>query len=290
MSSLLLTLFFSIFFTTSQLGISAESIVETTYQKSGCSTHPASAYNQTCHSKLKPIAIRKCVAKGFSQSEEIEGSYEFDSGTGGACSTTAGNFISFACTALFKCSSYQDVVSDSESSSVFPQIEYFPHNSPSISEYVFGKSQVETSLKKVLDAGFIVKATFIPVGISPKPMSGGAVVVSKGKMYVSISATSSEIEAGLLSFFSIPSSYGKITFSSHNNPNIAEFLLIKERVENVLLRFEKNGLILKLPEKLVVWIVRKIERDVFETPDRLFVSVSTSGEALERYFMKFVLN
>ena len=77
---------------------------EVIYKRTGCSTSHHSAYNSFCHSKLKPAAIRACVKKGFSGNvEEIAGSYEYDSGDAGNCSSAPGKFISYVCSSLFQC-------------------------------------------------------------------------------------------------------------------------------------------------------------------------------------------
>jgi hypothetical protein len=169
-------------------------------------------------------------------------------------------------------------------------VKYFAHNSPSIKEYVDGKARISAIISNILDKGFISKIKYIEIGIAPRAMGGGNIVLSDDKIYVSITSTDEEIESVLLNYFSIVATARNITYFAHNQPTIAQFLAGKAAVEGVLKRFADSGLGLDLPKGLEIGIAPKTMSggNIVLSDDKIYVSITSTSEELERYFIRYV--
>ncbi|MCB0361496.1 MAG: hypothetical protein KDD35_02165 [Bdellovibrionales bacterium] len=170
------------------------------------------------------------------------------------------------------------------------QVKYFAHNHPSLQEFLRGRSRVSEILSLVLDSEFELRASQLEVGIAPLKMAGGAVVLSKGVLYVWFDATDEQIESGLLYSFKLEKQSGDIRFFGHNGPTISQFYLVKERVERVLSAFSRYGLRLKLPTlEIGISPIEMLGGNVVFVEGKLFISISASEEDIERIFTPYIL-
>ena len=181
------------------------------------------------------------------------------------------------------------VFSKANSRAVF-EVKYFPHNNPTINEYIENKARFSSIFNKVLAFGFEPKINFLEIGIAPSRMNGGEIVEIEGKVYISISASDEQIEGKVLQYFSINSSSGKIFFFAHNQASIEQFRNGMIRIENVLGKFSQSGLSLNLPSGFEIGIApsRMNGGEIVEMEGRLYVSITASDEQIERYFIKFI--
>jgi hypothetical protein len=84
------------------------------------------------------------------------------------------------------------------------KVAYFLHNSPNTEQFLKGVGLVNKVLKKIKDAGFVMKPEKLEVGIAPQNMYKGPVAESNGKLFVSIEASEDTLERWLLKFFVWP--------------------------------------------------------------------------------------
>lgn len=80
-------------------------------------------------------------------------------------------------------------------SAQYGNVVFFMHNAPSLNEFNVGRAKVEAVLQKFTQAGLKLNLPEkFEVGIAPRDMSGGGVVVEGGRLYISITASDDEIE------------------------------------------------------------------------------------------------
>tara|TARA_Y100000031_G_C8075093_1_gene316940 strand:+ start:89 stop:739 length:651 start_codon:yes stop_codon:yes gene_type:complete len=170
-------------------------------------------------------------------------------------------------------------------------VNFFAHNDPNLTEYITGRSKVMEVLESLLHTGFLPKKSQFAIGIAPQRMQGGHVVQSNGKIFVSSEATGQEIEKVLLKYFTIMGADDRIEFFAHNNSDVSDVMVVIEAVEATLARFANNNLKLKLPAELKLGAApqRMQGGHIVVSNGRLYVSVDASYDALERYFMNYLV-
>lgn len=129
----------------------------------------------------------------------------------------------------------------------------------------------------------------VEVGLAPLKMDGGQVVSHNGRLYISIKATDDQIEAGLLDYFEVVEVSGRLIFFAHNRPTIAQFYLVKRRVENVLKRFGQYGLKVEIPSLEIGAVpVAMAGGQVVEHNGKVYIASTATEEKIEGYFTRYI--
>lgn len=204
-----------------------------------------------------------------------------------------GLFLSFSGNAQeFLDSSKQAPVFFSQTSNIYRRqlkLLFFAHNNPTIAEFSLLKGRVNTVLGEILKHHFEPKVETAEIGLAPLKMAGGNVVNHDGKLYVAIRATDDQIEAGLLDFFEVSEVSGRLVFFAHNRPTIAQFYLVKQRVENVLKRFGQYGFKIAIPSLEIGAVpVAMAGGQVVEHNGKVYIASTASEEKIEGYFTRYI--
>jgi hypothetical protein len=166
---------------------------------------------------------------------------------------------------------------------------FFAHNNPTIAEFALTKGRVSTILSEILNHHFEPKVETAEVGLAPIKMEGGNVVNHEGKLYIATRATDDQIEAGLLDYFEVFEVSGRLFFFAHNRPTIAQFYLVKERVENVLKRFGQYGLKIEIPSLEIGAVpVAMAGGQVVEHNGKVYIASTATEEKIEGYFTRYI--
>lgn len=166
---------------------------------------------------------------------------------------------------------------------------FFAHNKPTIAEFALAKGRVSTVLSEIQNHHFEPKVETAEVGLAPVKMEGGNVINHDGKLYVAIRATDDQIEAGLLDYFEVSEVSGRLFFFAHNRPTIAQFYLVKRRVENVLKRFGQYGLKVEIPSLEIGAVpVAMAGGQVVEHNGKVYIASTATEEKIEGYFTRYI--
>ena len=166
---------------------------------------------------------------------------------------------------------------------------FFAHNNPTIAEFALAKGRVSTILSEILNHHFEPKVETAEIGLAPLKMDGGQVVSHNGRLYISIKATDDQIEAGLLEYFEVFEVSGRLVFFAHNRPTIAQFYLVKQRVENVLKRFSQYGLKIEIPSLEIGAVpVAMAGGQVVEHNGKVYIASTATEEKIEGYFTRYI--
>jgi hypothetical protein len=172
---------------------------------------------------------------------------------------------------------------------------FFAHNNPTIAEFALAKGRVSTILSEIQNHHFEPKVETAEVGLAPVKMEGGNVINHDGKLYVAIRATDDQIEAGLLDYFEVSDVSGRLFFFAHNRPTIAQFYLVKRRVENVLKRFGQYGLKVEIPSLEIgavpvamAMAMAMAGGQVVEHNGKVYIASTASEEKIEAYFTRYI--
>jgi hypothetical protein len=166
---------------------------------------------------------------------------------------------------------------------------FFAHNNPTIAEFALAKRRVSTIFSEILNHHFEPKVETAEVGLAPLKMEGGNVVNHNGKLYIATRATDDEIEAGLLDYFEVFEVSGRLIFFAHNRPTIAQFYLVKRRVESVLKRFGQYGLKVDIPSLEIGAVpVAMAGGQVVEHNGKVYIASTASEEKIEAYFTRYI--
>lgn len=166
---------------------------------------------------------------------------------------------------------------------------FFAHNNPTIAEFALAKGRVSTILSEIQNHHFEPKVETVEVGLAPLKMDGGQVVSHNGRLYISKKATDDQIEAGLLDYFEVVEVSSRLIFFAHNRPTIAQFYLVKRRVENVLKRFGQYGLKVEIPSLEIGAVpVAMAGGQVVEHNGKVYIASTASEEKIEGYFTRYI--
>lgn len=168
------------------------------------------------------------------------------------------------------------------------ELEFFIHNKANINQFKRGKRKVAEVYRQITESGFQLKRGRIRIGIAPQRMNGGMVVSENGNLYVTYDATKSAIQAKFLPFFEHRSENKRFRFFTHNNANLSQFKIGKQKVRQVIRKLKDNGFRLNERYLRIGIAPKKMNGGMVVIQDgELFIAYEATLRAIERNLLKF---